>query len=213
MHRVRALEVGDDEAVVRVRVGAARQRLGVDVTYRYRVRGAAVALRVEVAPDPGWDCTWPRVGVRLDLPADVRQASWFGTGPAESYPDTHDATLVGRFAADLDGLVVPYSRPQESGHRADLRELVLGDADGARLVVRTQPAPDGHRPGFTLSPGTPQQVDRAAHPYELPAPSGTFLFLDDAVHGVGSRACGMDVLPEHALWPGGRSFEVELAAP
>jgi beta-galactosidase len=159
------------------------------------------------------DCTWPRVGVRLDLPVGLDRAEWFGTGPAESYPDTHDAAYVGRFAADLDGLDVRYSRPQETGHRADLRELAVHDADGARLLVRTHPAADGHRPGFTLTPWSPQQLDAARHPYELPTPDRTLLFLDDAVHGIGSRACGMDVLPEHALWPGARAFEVELSLP
>ena len=213
VHRVTGVEAGDDEAVVHVRVGAARQALGVDVTYRYAVRGDALALRVEVAPDPGWDCTWPRVGVRLDLPVGLDRAEWFGTGPAESYPDTRDAAYVGRFAADLCGLDVRYSRPQETGHRAELRELVVRDADAARLVVRTLAAADGHRPGFTLTPWTPQQLDVAHHPHELPTPGATFLLLDDAVHGIGSRACGMDVLPEHALWPGARAFEVELSLP
>jgi len=33
------------------------------------------------------------------------------------------------------------------------------------------------------------------------------------VHGVGSRACGVDVLPEHALWPSARSFSVWFPAP
>ena len=56
-------------------------------------------------------------------------------------------------------------------------------------------------------------MDRARHPYELPVPTRTHLFLDDAVHGVGSRACGMDVLPEHALWPRATAFEVELSLP
>jgi beta-galactosidase len=40
-----------------------------------------------------------------------------------------------------------------------------------------------------------------------------YLFLDDAVHGVGSRACGIDVLPQHALWPGARSFGVVFTDP
>ena len=213
VHRVTHVEVGDGEAVVHVRVGAARQALGVDVTYRYRVSGGSLALRVELQPDPGWDCTWPRVGVRLDLPAGLDRAEWFGTGPHESYPDTHDAAYVGRFAADLAGLDVRYSRPQETGHRAELRELVVRDAQDARLVVRTRAAADGHRPGFTLTPWTPQQLDAARHPDELPTSDRTFLFLDDAVHGIGSRACGMDVLPEHALWPGARAFEVELSLP
>ncbi len=39
------------------------------------------------------------------------------------------------------------------------------------------------------------------HPYELPTPDHTYLYLDAAQHGLGSRACGLDVLPEHQLWP------------
>ena len=64
-----------------------------------------------------------------------------------------------------------------------------------RLRLATVPTATGHRPGFTLSRYTPQQRDRARHPYELGPSEGVFLFLDDAVHGVGSRACGIDVLP------------------
>jgi beta-galactosidase len=36
------------------------------------------------------------------------------------------------------------------------------------------------------------------------------LHLDAAQHGLGSRACGIDVLPQHALWPGARTFTVGL---
>ena len=62
--------------------------------------------------------------------------------------------------------------------------------------------------------GTPRSSShRAAHPYELPASDHVYLFLDDAVHGVGSRACGIDVLPEHALWPSARAFTVWFPAP
>ncbi len=209
-HRVRTLHGDDDQVVVAVRTSAANSPLGVDVNYRWWRTGRGMALRVEVAPSPGWDCSWPRVGVRLELPAGLDRASWFGTGPAESYPDTRDAARVGRFAADLAELNVNYSRPQETGHRAELRELSVGSAEGPALTVRTQPTTDGHRPGFTLTSWTPQQLDRAGHPYELPTPTHTYLFLDDAVHGIGSRACGMDVLPQYALWPGARSFTVEF---
>ena len=56
--------------------------------YRWRLADDGSGCFVDVVPSPGWDCTWPRVGVRLDLPGDAERASWFGTGPAESYPDT-----------------------------------------------------------------------------------------------------------------------------
>ena len=75
------------------------------------------------------------------------------------------------------------------------------------------PGPAGHRPGFTLTAHTPQELDRARHPHELAPPTRTYLFLDDAVHGLGSAACGVDVAPEHSLWPGARAFEVVFAAP
>ena len=144
VHRVTAVELGDVETVVHVRVGAARQALGVDVGYRYRVVDDTVVLRVELQPDPGWDCTWPRVGVRLDLPAELDRAEWFGTGPDESYPDTHDAAYVGRFTAELAGLDVRYSRPQETGHRAALRELVV--ARRRRRSARRAHPPGRRRP-------------------------------------------------------------------
>jgi beta-galactosidase len=211
VHRV--LEVGErvDQVVVRTRVSAANSGLFVDVAYRWWL-AEDLGLRVEVTPSPAWDCTWPRVGVRLDLPGNLTEASWFGTGPDESYPDTRQAARVGRFSAAIDDLVTRYSRPQESGHRAELRELAVADAEGVRLRVRTAANAAGHRPGFTLRRHTPQQVDRAAHPYELPSSEQVYLFLDDAVHGIGSRSCGLDVLPEHALWPSARAFTVWFEA-
>jgi beta-galactosidase len=37
--------------------------------------------------------------------------------------------------------------------------------------------------------------------------------VDDAVHGIGSRSCGIDVLPQHALWPSARAFTMRFTAP
>jgi beta-galactosidase len=216
VHRVLDVRSCPSEIVTAVRVSAANSGLSVDVTYRWSAESLEddlLELLVEVVPSPGWDCTWPRVGVRLDLPADINFARWFGTGPAESYPDSRRAARVGRFESTVDDLAVRYSRPQESGHRAELRSLELSDGVGPRLRVRTIPGLDGHRPGFTLTRHTPQQLDAAAHPYELPESDTVFLFVDDAVHGLGSRACGMDVLPQHALWPGARSMRLRFEAP
>jgi beta-galactosidase len=208
----RLVSVDPDGPVVRTRVGAAADAWSVDVTCRWSVTDE-VGLRVEVVPCADWDCTWARVGVRFDLPAALREARWFGTGPAESYPDSRDAAYVGRFAADLDTLDVRYSRPQETGHRAELRTLDVADGERVRLRLRTLPDAAGHRPGFTLAAHTPQEVDRARHPHELPPPTATYLFLDDAVHGLGSAACGPDVAPPHRLWPGARAFGVVFEDP
>jgi beta-galactosidase len=213
VHRVLDLQAGPAELVSTVRVGTAATGVFVDVGYRWQLDDDELTCFVDVVPSVGWDCTWPRVGVRFDLPAGLDQVRWFGTGPHESYPDTQTAALVGSYAASVDELAVRYSRPQETGHRAQLHRLEVSGGDGPGLRLRTLPRADGHRPGFTLSRHTPQQVDRAPHPHELPPSDRTYLFLDDAVHGVGSRACGMDVLPAHALWPGARQFAFAFADP
>jgi len=211
--RLLDLRVGASELVSRVRVGTANSGEFVDVSYRWQLSGDDLACYVDLVPSRGWDSTWPRVGVRFDLPAGLQRARWFGTGPHENYPDTQTAALVGTYEAGVDDLTVRYSRPQESGHRAELHRLEVTGQDGVALRLRTLPRADGHRVGFTLSRHTPQQVDRAGHPHELPPSGGTYLFLDDAVHGVGSRACGIDVLPQHALRPGAHQFAFAFSDP
>jgi beta-galactosidase len=200
-HRVRDVQFGDDSVTVSVRVAAATAGRCVEVTYHWFGVADGVALRVDAVPSRGWDCTWPRLGVRFSLPS-VEETSWFGTGPLESYSDSSAAAVVGRFTSTVDDLNVPYSRPQETGHRPDLRWL---DLDG-RLRVTTVPDRAGHRPGFSLSRHTPQQVAAAGHPHELPPSDRVHLFIDNAQHGLGSAACGPDVLPQHALWPSSHTF-------
>jgi beta-galactosidase len=212
VHRLDHIFTDHAQLLTAVRTSAAGTNLFIDVTYHWRLTDG-LALLVDVVPSPGWDCTWPRVGVRFDLPRELRHARWFGTGPDESYPDTRQAARVGRFAADIDELNVSYSRPQETGHRSELRSLAISDGTAERIRLTTWPNREQHRPGFTLSAYTPQQLDQARHPHELVPSDRVYLFLDDAVHGIGSRACGVDVLPEHALWPGQRQFGVEFHQP
>ncbi|MDH6695838.1 beta-galactosidase [Streptomyces sp. MAA16] len=177
--------------------------------------GGELELRVEITPSTGWRTVWPRIGIRFELPdgdAPVDRAEWFGLGPFESYSDSLRAARTGRFSSSVADLSVGYARPQETGHRSGLRRLSL--ASGAAEVLRITALPDtrGRRPGFTLSRHTPQQLDRAAHPHELPVTTTTQLIVDAAQHGLGSRSCGPDVRPEFALRPEARTIRLRIAA-
>jgi beta-galactosidase len=216
VHRVDQVSFAASGVVTRTRVSAANSGLSVDLTLHWSLDPddpGTIALRVELVPSPTWDCTWPRVGVRFELPKELSMASWLGTGPNESYPDSQAAARFGSFSMSVDELNVRYSRPQETGHRAELRSLELRDDHAVKLSVKTMADGQGHRPGFTLTRHTPQQLDRARHPHELGDNDRIYLFIDDAVHGLGSRACGIDVLPEHALWPGARTFGLIFETP
>ncbi|MFT4216415.1 MAG: glycoside hydrolase family 2 TIM barrel-domain containing protein [Micropruina sp.] len=202
--RVLARAGSPTELHVRTRWAAANTRLSVVSDVRWTLVDGVLELGIGLEPSAGWDHTWPRLGVRFDLPTSVDGASWFGTGPHESYPDSRRAALVGRYTATLAALTVPYAWPQETGHRSDLRSLTLRTGETDRLRLDAIPDAAGRLPGFTLTPHTGQELDAAAHPHQLPAPSATYLYLDAAQHGLGSRACGPDVWPEYALRPQAR---------
>ncbi|WP_307387062.1 hypothetical protein [Microbacterium sp. SORGH_AS_0969] len=184
---------------------AAHSAQGIETTFSWRLDGEGLRLHTDIRPFGPWDCTWPRVGARFGLPgalADER-VEWFGTGPAESYADSAEAAYVGRFSSAVDDLGVSYGRPQETGHRPGLRALDLGP-----LHLRAVASGSTGLPGFQLDRHTAQERTGVAHPHELPPSSGLWLYLDAAQHGLGSRACGPDVLPRYALWPRAVSWTV-----
>ncbi|MGW7049149.1 glycoside hydrolase family 2 TIM barrel-domain containing protein [Streptomyces avermitilis] len=197
------------------KVSAANSALSVMVESVWSLEGDELELRVEIEPSSGWLTVWPRIGMRFDLPdgaAPVDGAEWFGLGPLESYPDSLRAARTGRFSSTVRDLSVDYARPQETGHRSQLRQLALTSAGTEVLRIVTLPDRHGRRPGFTLSRHTPQQIARAGHPFELPASTTSHLIVDAAQHGLGSRSCGPDVRPEFALRPESRTIRLRIAA-
>jgi beta-galactosidase len=197
------------------KVSAANSALSVIVESVWSLEGDELELRVEIEPSSGWLTVWPRIGIRFDLPdgaAPVDGAEWFGLGPLESYPDSLRAARTGRFSSTIRDLSVDYARPQETGHRSQLRQLTLTSASTKVLRIVTFPDTHGRRPGFTLSRHTPQQIAQAGHPFELPDSTTSHLIVDAAQHGLGSRACGPDVWPEFALRPEARTIRLRIAA-
>lgn len=208
-HRLVSIVAGDDGLIARYRLAPANSPRYVTVEQRWRWFDEALHLDVDVEPSAGWTVTWPRVGVHLVLPSSYAFASWFGTGPAENYPDSRSAARVGRFAAPIDELTVGYAVPQETGHREALRELRLTGAGLPDLTVVASPV-CGRRPGFVVARHSAEEWTAARHQHELPDANAVHLYLDLAQHGLGSRSCGPDVRPEHALWPRPLSASLSL---
>lgn len=207
LRRTVSAEARDGEFVVVERLLPAQGRHGAEVTYRWRRIGDAAGCQVQVSPiRPRTDVTWPRVGFHLLLPGEYEQAQWFGGGPGEAYPDSRSASIVGRHASAIDDLAFPYAVPQETGHRESLRRLeISGHAPALRLRAF---GPD--LPGFSLLRHDAHELAAARHQHELPESSGVHLYLDAAQHGLGSRSCGPDVLPQYQLWPRSVSFGFTL---
>ena len=77
----------------------------------------------------------PRVGMKMLLPAEFTQLEYLGRGPWENYCDRNTSTFVGHYKSTIAEQYVPYVRPQENGHRTDVRWMVLSHNDGSGLLV------------------------------------------------------------------------------
>ena len=206
--RIEAVTASPGRLRIRSRYGAANSPAAFWTECAWKeVAPSTVRVRIDIVPSPGWAVAIPRIGVRLTLPREVDQVSWFGNGPGESYSDSLQAARVGLFDSGIDELAVEYARPQETGHRSGLRHLDLSVAGRQWLSVIAVPDERARRPGFTLSRHTAEDLTAAAHPYELVPSQNTYLYLDAAQHGLGSAACGPDVAPEFVLRAERRSLE------
>ncbi|GAB3653786.1 glycoside hydrolase family 2 TIM barrel-domain containing protein [Glycomyces tarimensis] len=205
-HKLLDLAEERGDTVVRTRVAAAGTDAAMAAVYRWRLDGDRAWLTLEVHPEGGWEGPIPRLGLRLTVPKELDQVTWFGLGPGEAYPDTRAAGRVGRFSATVAELQTPYVHPQENGSRADVRWASLS-GDGRELRVLGAP-----RFAFTARPWSSEDLDKAEHPTDLVERDRLYVNVDAALQGIGTASCGPGVLPQHRLMPAPVSFTVGFEA-
>ncbi|HEX4815277.1 MAG TPA: glycoside hydrolase family 2 TIM barrel-domain containing protein [Nonomuraea sp.] len=200
-HRVDAVEVGDT-LTVRGRVAPAATDLGLRATYRWTPAGdAGLLLTADVEPEGDWPDPIPRLGLTMTLPgAAVDRVTWFGRGPGEAYPDTGLAARVGRWTATIEELQTPYVRPQENGHRADVRW-----ADFGGFRVSGDPVF-----GMTARRWSADALAAARHRPDLVPGDRVHLHLDLAHQGIGTATCGPGPLPRYDLRAAPATFIVRF---
>ncbi|MBN2012222.1 DUF4981 domain-containing protein [candidate division KSB1 bacterium] len=105
-------------------------------TTHYTVMGnGAVKIENELATSDTTIPVIPRIGMKMQLPQAYSQLDYFGRGPWENYCDRSASTFVGLYKSAVAEQYVPYIRPQENGHRTEVRWLALTNANGSGLLV------------------------------------------------------------------------------
>lgn len=161
-----------------------------------------VANRIEPHAAP---TVLPRVGVRMRLPAALRNYTWFGRGPHENYADRKRSADVGLYRSTVAEQFVPYVDTQETGNREDVRFAALTDDDDAGLLVVA-----GSTMCVTTLHYTSEELARARHPVELPQRDDVVLCLDYAQNGLGGASCGPAPMAKYLLRPQPISFTFSL---
>ncbi len=121
--------------------------LNVDVTFHSAdmkersIEASEAALTATFSPEASAarkassELTVPRIGVRFRLPSSMNQVEYFGKGPDENYIDRSSGSKVGHYKTTVEDMYVPYSRPQENGHRSDTRWVALNNDKKGLLIV------------------------------------------------------------------------------
>ncbi|PIE27342.1 MAG: beta-galactosidase [Micrococcales bacterium] len=152
----------------------------------------AIGLRARVRRTRGFP-PLPRLGLRLFLPETMRQVTYHGLGPRESYVDKHRSCWHDEFSDVVDHLHEHYVRPQENGSHADCDYVTVS---GGGLALSALGA---RRFSFNASRYTQEELAQRLHDDELAPCGGTVLCLDGAMAGVGSNSCGPKLRPRYEV--------------
>jgi beta-galactosidase len=98
-------------------------------------KDGTVRIDTELSAAEGQVADMPRNGLRMRLPQDMHIVKYYGRGPDENYIDRNRNALVDNYTTTAEDMYYPYVRPQENGHRTDVRSLSLTDANGHGLQI------------------------------------------------------------------------------
>ncbi len=135
----------------------------------------------------------PRFGLRMFLPKTFDNVEYFGYGPFESYEDKHISSYLGQFADKVENLHEDYIKPQENGSHYGCKQFNINDGAVA-LYVCSQKAFS-----FNASRYTQEELSSKMHNYELEKGDDIVLCLDYKQSGVGSGACGPELLEQYRM--------------
>lgn len=146
----------------------------------------------------------PRFGLRLFLPRELEQVTYFGLGPMESYVDKRRAAWHGTFSTTVSQLHEGYIRPQENGSHSDCDYCILEGGGLGLGVVSDVPF------SFNASHFTQEELTEKAHNYELEESGSTVLCLDYRQNGIGSNSCGPALSEKYRLDEEHLRFSIRL---
>lgn len=144
----------------------------------------------------------PRFGIRMFLDKRLKNVSFYGMGPQESYRDKHQGAYHGLFRTKVKDLHEDYIRPQENGSHFDCDYVVFSAAQFGIAAAAEKPF------SFNASCYTQEELEHTAHNYELEKSDGTVFCLDYALNGIGSNSCGPALLEKYQF--DDTSFQLEF---
>ncbi|MCR4832052.1 MAG: DUF4981 domain-containing protein, partial [Butyrivibrio sp.] len=147
----------------------------------------------------------PEFGMMFKFNADYSNMTYYGRGPAENYNDRNKGARLGIFTSKVSDCVEKYLVPQETGNRTDVRWAKVTDNRGRGLLFEAE------NMNFSALPYTPNELENAAHPYELPPVHYTVVRASMLQMGVGGDDSWGSRTHEEFLLPNDKKLHFEFS--
>lgn len=150
-----------------------------------------------------------RAGLVCAIDSVLNRVDYYALGPWENTCDRRDGVLAGRYSTTVADMPERYIKPQSTGGREALRELVLSDGKGFGVKIETE-----GQVGFSALRYTDADLMNAQHAWELTERPYTVLHLDAWTRGIGNASCGQDVgtLPEYCVPERTLTYKLRISA-
>jgi beta-galactosidase len=154
--------------------------IGAKYTLTYQINNEGkVLVRADYQPTSEKLPLMPKFGMKMLITPDMDAITWYGRGIHENYPDRKSSEFIGECSLPLSDFVVNYPAPQENGNRCDVRWMSFSDGKLNLRVEGLQPL------CFRAWPWLESDIEKAAHPFELPENDFINVDIDLNIHGVG----------------------------
>ena len=139
-----------------------------------------------------------RIGMRMILPQEFENVTYYGRGPQENYIDRKTGARLGVYEDTATGMFEHgYVKPQENGNRTDVRWSALTNDAGKGLLITA----DGQMETSALHYKAEDMANHR-HLYDVKKTDDVVLTVDLAQRGLGNASCGPGPLGKYTLEKG-----------
>ncbi len=183
----------------------------LSMTYDIKSDGS-VAVTESLSTTPGAKVSGMfRFGIRMEMPAEFDNITYYGRGPGENYADRKDAAFLGLYRQSVAEQFYPYIRPQETGTKSDVRYWQQLNKAGNGLEITATTPFSASALEYTVESLDNGPEKRNTHSPEVRRSGFTTLCVDQVQQGLACEdSWGARPLPQYMIPYGDRTFKFTL---